>query len=237
MIFAHKIAKVPFAKNLLKPFYYPYKNRIERKRNATFRKNALEVLSAFDEAMTGAGYRYVLMFGSMLGAIREKGFLAHDLDIDTGFWAEDYDEDLIPTLERAGFRLVHTYTIDDGRSAREQTVERDGVTIDLYYIYPALDEYPYVCSKWRPVGSCANVQESMRVHGYITGKRLELPMDHSIVRVPFENLFLPVPGNAHEVMRFYYGDDYMNPDPKWQEASSYPYRKPWPEKKAVYQEF
>ena len=71
----------------------------------------------------------------------------------------------------------------------------------------------------------------------MTGKRLELPMKKGSVRVPFETLSLPIPENAHEIMRFYYGDDYMNPDPAWQEAATYPYRKPWPEKKAVYQEF
>jgi hypothetical protein len=51
--------------------------------------------------------------------------------------------------------------------------------------------------------------------------------------MPFESLMLPVAENAHEVLSFYYGDDYMNPDPTWVEAKEYPYRKPWPEKKAV----
>ena len=36
---------------------------------------------------------------------------------------------------------------------------------------------------------------------------------------------------------YYYGKDYMNPNPSWSEKNDYPYRKSWPEKKAVYTEF
>ena len=80
--FAHTTSKIPYAKKLLKPIYYPIKQMFANRRNASFRKNALEVLSSFDKCMIENNYNYCLIFGTLLGAIREKGFITHDFDID-----------------------------------------------------------------------------------------------------------------------------------------------------------
>ncbi len=235
--FANRVAKIPFAKKLIKPFYYPYKERLQKKRNKVYKEHALDTLAAFDKCMRVNGLKYTLILGSMLGAVREKGFIKHDLDIDVAMWKEDYSEQVQQCLEAAGFKLDHRYLIDNGESAREETYVMNDVSIDVFCINPPLDDYPYICSKWMPVEGCVTKQESMKKHGYITGKRLEMPISKNFIDVPFESLMLPIAENAHEVLAFYYGKDYMNPDPSWVESKDYPYRKPWLEKKAVLIEF
>lgn len=237
VLFANKIAKIPLAKILLKPFYYPYKARLNAKRNKAYKKHALDTLADFDRCMSENGFVYTLIFGSMLGAVREKGFIRHDVDIDVAMWAEDYSPQVQKCLEEAGFKLDHRYLIDDGASAREETYVKNDVSIDVYCIFPPIDEFPYVSSKWAPVEGCVTKQESMKKYGYITGKRLELPIEKRIVRTSFESLSLPIVENAKEVLAFYYGDDYMNPNPKWVESKEYPYRKPWENKRAVFFEY
>lgn len=234
---AHKVARIPFAKVLLKPFYYAYKARLNAKRNKAYKKNALNTLEEFDKCMTENGFKYTLIFGSMLGAVREKGFIKHDVDIDVAMWAEDYSPEVSRSLEKEGFVLDHRYLIDEGKLAREETYVKNDVSIDVYCIYPPIDEYPYICSKWSPVEGCVTKQESMKKYGYITGKRLEMPIEKSFIRVPFESLMLPIAGNAEQVLAFYYGDDYMNPNPEWVESKEYPFRKPWEEKKAIFIEY
>lgn len=140
--FAHNVAKLPFAKKMLKPFYYAYKKKLQNNRNKLFKANALQTLNDFDKAMKSAGMNYVLMFGSMLGAVREHGFIKHDLDIDTAMWAEDFSAEIEKVLVNAGFELNHSYEIDGGKLARELTFEKNGVDIDIFFIYPAIDEYP-----------------------------------------------------------------------------------------------
>lgn len=232
--FAHRVAGIPFAKKLLKPFYYAYKRSLVNKRNKAFLDNALNTLEAFDACMQNNGYPYTLIFGSMLGAVREHGFIRHDVDIDVAMWKEDYDDGVQKALEEVGFKLDHRFLIDDGESAREETYVKDDVSIDVYCIFPPIDEYPYICSKWRPVSDSVSWENSMKQYGYVTGKRLEMPIKKSITRVPFESITLPVVNNADEVLRFYYGNDYLSPNPKWVERDDYPYRKPWLEKKAIY---
>lgn len=235
--FAGKVANIPFAKSLLKPFYYPYKERLNKRRNEAFHKNALNVLRQFDECMAASGYEYFLLFGSLLGAVREKGFISHDLDMDVAMWYEDFSPNIQLSLEKAGFKLIHSHEIDGGASAKEDTFEKDDVSIDIFYFYPAIDEYPYMCSKWKPVSGCITKQESMKKFGYITGKRLELPLKKGVERIPFETLQLPVPINRDEILAFYYGENYMTPNPLWSEDIKFPYRKEWPEKKASYIEY
>lgn len=231
--FANSVAKVPFAKALLKPFYYRYKRYLSIKRNKAYKEYALETIADFDRCMRDNSFTYTLMFGSMLGAVREKGFIAHDLDIDVAMWKEDYSEKVQSSLEKAGFKLLHRMVMDNGETAREETYVKNDVSIDLYCIYPPIDEYPYVCSKWAPVEGCVTREESMKKYGYITGKRLEMPIKKDVLYVPFESIKLPIVKNSHEVLTFYYGNDYMNPNPSWSESVDYPYRKPWPEKRAV----
>lgn len=234
---AHTVAQLPFAKTLLKPFYYSYKEWLNKKRNKAYNEHALNTLADFDQCMGENGFKYTLIFGTMLGAIREKGFIKHDMDIDVAMWKEDYSASVRKCLEASGFKLDHRYLIDDGESAREETYVKNDVSIDIFCINPPIDEYPYICSKWTPVEGCVTKQDSMKKYGYVTGMRLEMPIKKEIVEVPFESLMLPIVSNAHEVLSFYYGEDYMNPDPTWVESKEYPYRKPWPEKKAIYQEF
>lgn len=230
---AHSVAKIPFAKTLLKPFYYKYKEWLDKKRNQEFVKNAIGVIRTFDETLTSNGIDYCLLFGSMLGAFRDKGFIKHDVDIDTAIWYEDYSGKIQMALEKAGFKLLHTFEIDNSRLAREETYVLKSVSVDIFYIYPPIDKYPYCSSMWRPVEDCATLEESMKKKGYVKGKRLEMPIKKEFVRVPFENLLLPIPINAEEVLSFYYGHDFMTPNPNWTEKKDYPYRKPWVNKKAI----
>ena len=237
MELAHWVAKIPFAKTILKPLYYPYKASIVRNRNIAYQANALNTLDAFNACMKNNGFNYTLIFGSMLGAVREQGFIKHDMDIDVAMWVDDYSDKVQSCLEAAGFKLDRRFLIDDGNSAREETYVLNNVPIDLFCIYPAIDEYPYICSKWSPVKDSASWQGSMKKYGYLTGKRLEMPIKKEVIYVPFESLSLPIAINAHEVLAFYYGEDYMNPNPSWVESKEFPYRKEWPEKKVIFQSF
>lgn len=234
---AHSVAKIPYAKVLLKPFYYAYKVRLNKKRNQEFSKNAIEVIRKFDECLTHSGIDYCLLFGSMLGAFREKGFIKHDVDIDTAIWYADYSDMIQNSLENAGFKLVHVFEIDDSKLAREETYVNKNVSIDVFYIYPPLDQYPYCSSMWKPVEGYSTLEESMKKVGYVEGKRLEMPIKKEFIRVPFENLLLPIPSNAEEVLTFYYGEDFMVPNPDWVERKDNPFRQPWGNKKAIFKSF
>ena len=216
---ANKVAKVPGLKKILKPFYYRYKKILENKRMKKFRENGVKVVDDFDRALTNAGYPYFLVFGSMLGAVREHGFIKHDLDFDVAMWYDDVDDNFIPILEKAGFRLAHSFEVDAGRSGREWTFKKDGVGIDIFFVYASIRKHPYCCEfphNYEETG-CVSWNQLVKKYGGVPTRRIELPFNKGIIRTPFESLHLPILQNSHEILKIYYGKDYMTPIAHWTE--------------------
>ena len=229
---AHRVSMIPGVKKTMKPFWKIFNNIYYSTINARYRKNALKVLTIFDSCMNEVGVKYTIMFGTLLGAVRNKGFLKHDLDIDTAIWHDDYSCKICETLLNKGFRLKHKFVVEGG-GGLEETYEYKGVSIDIFVMYPPIDEYPYFCL-WEPVKECVTFSRSMSKYGYVIPKRIELPMGREVTYLPFETIKLPAPLNASELLKFSYGDDYMTPNTKWTPDPTNPYRKIWREKKAVY---
>lgn len=232
---ANRASKIPFVKPLLKPFYYAYKNIKERKRNKHFRLFALEALKRFDDCMSKNGFEYTLAFGTLLGAIREHGFIQHDLDIDVAMWNEQYTPELRVCLENAGFQLIHSFEVDNGTMGREETYCWNSIGIDIFYFYPPIDKYPYCCDFIGQPG-CPTYRMSMNKFGGALPRRIELPMSRQRMRVQFEDTMFFVPLNAHDILQFRYGDDYMTPRTDWTIESYDNHIVVWDNKLGVYKE-
>lgn len=234
--FAHTVSKIPFAKTLLKPIYYSYKEKINKRRQINFKNNALEVLRIFDQCMYTNGYNYTLIFGTLLGAIRDKGFISHDFDIDVAIFNEQRCNALRDVLLGEGFKLYRRFTIDNGNLGCEETYlyKDTGVSIDIFYIYPPIEVYPYVCC-WNYGKGCATYRETMHRYGGVTPRRIELPFTHEVERVQFENIMVNIPKNALKISEFSYGPNYMIPDPNYVPPTEH--RVVWVEKKAIFEEF
>lgn len=66
---------------------------------------ARETLTRAVACLDAAGFagRYFVVDGTLLGLVREGGFISRDYDIDFGMWAEDYDPKIIDAMVAAGF--------------------------------------------------------------------------------------------------------------------------------------
>jgi hypothetical protein len=66
-------------------------------------------LLAFKRILDECGVRFFLICGTALGVRREGRFIAHDQDIDTGVFLEDYDPAVEDRLLAGGFHLRVRY--------------------------------------------------------------------------------------------------------------------------------
>ena len=200
----------------------------------SFSQNGLKVLKAFDTMMMENNFRYSLAFGTMLGAVREKGFIPHDADIDVFMWIEDHSSHFEDCLRKHGFVFSHSFSVENDKYGKEDTIMLDGVQIDIFYIYPPLEGriLPYCCD-FIVHPDCLSREHSVRKYGGLLPRRLEIPMSRELIRVPFETLSLPIMKNAHEFLSFRYGEDYMTPNPNWVSCVN-PCIIPWEGKVAVY---
>ena len=231
--FGNSVVRFLHIESLVKPLYHRlFKSKELNKQRTLFINNAHEVLNYFDHCMSLERIPYTLAFGTLLGAIREHGFIKHDMDIDTMIWSDNYTESFPEQLGKYGFRRVHSFLIESGNLGREETYEFLGVQIDIFFIYPPINDHPYCCDFLRR--DCLTFEACIKKYGSLLPRRIELPIDREITYVPFENMKLPVPVNAHEILAYRYGNDYLTPNPDWNIQSYNEHIIEWPEKEGLY---
>lgn len=91
------------------------------------KENLMILKKTFDET----GIPFIIFFGTLLGAIRDHDFIAHDTDTDVVLF-ESYRDRLynaLPVLEETGLKLVRSV-----KDNRVLSFFRNGEYIDLYFI-------------------------------------------------------------------------------------------------------
>ncbi len=68
---------------------------------------ALSILKTFDVICKKYGWTYFLYAGTLLGAVRHKGFIPWDDDIDVAMPRKDYDEAIKKLPEICRLSLIH----------------------------------------------------------------------------------------------------------------------------------
>jgi lipopolysaccharide cholinephosphotransferase len=123
---------------------------------AKVQKVNLEIFDYFRDVCKKLNIKYILLAGSTLGAVRHKGFIPWDDDLDVGILRSDYDrllDYLMNTAEKSPFFLqcyntdknyAHGYAkiLKKGTYIEENTIPnvlaRRGIFIDIF----PLDNYP-----------------------------------------------------------------------------------------------
>ncbi len=232
--FSKKLGRIKWIKTLLNPFYNFYLSRIEANRRKLFLNNGVEVLKEFDRLLVDNGIGYSVFFGTLLGAVREKGFIRHDLDIDTCVWADGLDmEAFHRLLEANGFVWQRAFLIDGGRLGKEETFSKNGVDIDIFFICSDAVCSSYVCC-FKRVEGCTTLEESMEKYGYVVTRRLDMPVSGEVVRMPFESIEVNAISNSSEFLSICYGKDYMTPNSGYVPVYEKKVRYDWDAVRAVY---
>lgn len=118
-----------------------------------------EIMKAFDRVCRENGFHYYMLGGTMLGAIRHKGFIPWDDDADFGVPRKDYEKLLSLPEEKfpAGFRLRHF--------SKEQGVP---------YAFARLEDEQTTCIEARRSGN-----------GYVGGVYIDIfPLDADVNVAP-----------------------------------------------------
>ena len=197
-----------FLKNIKKSTYSRYR---DYKKNKLFHENAKELLEQVDKVFKELGIKYWLEFGTLLGAIREKGFIGHDLDIDLGVFLEDFKDENEEVFKKYGFKKTKEFLAEDGKFAREQTFEYKGVSVDIFYfkkVNNQIKTYTFIPEKnW-------SRDKTIQMYGGLLLREFTFSFT-GFKEIDFLDKKFLSPKDTDLHLREAYGDDYMIPNPNF----------------------
>lgn len=98
-------------------------------------KNLLD----YKKVMDKYGVKFVLFFGTLLGLVRQQGFIKYDTDVDVLVFSEDY----LPWLKAKAELKELGFVISDNVPLHDEHCIRDGEKIEMWWCDDVRDEVVY----------------------------------------------------------------------------------------------
>jgi lipopolysaccharide cholinephosphotransferase len=94
---------------------YDFKRRKLQRSEFLDKKTATKNLLLMNSIFKEKNLKFTLLFGTLLGAVREHDFISYDTDTDIGIFEEDREKllQIIPIILENGFSIIRTKEPDD----------------------------------------------------------------------------------------------------------------------------
>ena len=182
--------------------------KIERNNRANLHKNGYKVLEEITNALSQSNLKVFCAFGTLLGFIRDEGFIENDDDIDMGIikdenfsWCE---------LENclSSIRMKKTRQFELAGEVTEQTYTKYGVGVD-FFLYRKNEGCMTANVYWIDEGRTYD-----REGGHSVMYR-DCPIIHGVDVIKKREINIPIPINYEEYLVANYGENWKIPDPTY----------------------
>lgn len=185
-------------------------DEFERTARAKLQSVGYDVADEFISAMEGLNLNLFVDYGTLLGFVRDGGFIAYDDDLDFGFVNRTDDQGVWLEIEehakKAGFRKIRQFSYDG--LITEQAYERKGLTLDIFSHPASANGMMSAFGYETHAGVVYKDEHEMTVIQHLTSKVEEI-----------DSLFVhgkeyPVPKNFTEYLGDVYGKTWKTPLPR-----------------------
>lgn len=153
------IKRLPIASSVIKKYKAAKEYRLDISKRKLLQEYGTKLAQTVEEALTETGLEFFLSFGSLLGIIREKKFLAHDNDIDYCVFIDKPEQwNLLEKhLTAHGLKKIKQFTLNN--VVTEQAYSLNGLSVDFFgcsrddkhiYSHTYFRKYGYIYnSRWQ----------------------------------------------------------------------------------------
>ena len=184
---------------------------MNRKKRLQLKQNGIEIIENLNLAFEELNLSYWLAFGTLLGAVREKNIIPHDLDLDIAVWKHSYSDRVAKVLLKYGFVLKRTITIKDNIGV-EETYSYKGVNVDIFY-FEKISDNQVKCHSFY-IDKSLGYTGTIKINGGLFPLEVILPFE-GLMKYTFLGLQVYIPDKYEKQLICHYGEDYMNPNPDW----------------------
>ena len=205
-----KVLKKYWAGRILyEPIHKLYRLWVVPHRRRVLKKNGPAVLKDLAEIFKKHGIPAFATYGTMLGLVRDHGFIAHDEDIDIGVMPSEWTPQRLMRVlleKECGFKLLFVFKFRE--HVTEFKVEYRKVPIDFFFYEDTGAEflsplYFFVKGVQYP----SPFANSMKI--------VHTPRFEGISCVSVFDLDFPVLSNCEQILKGLYGEGWRIPDKKW----------------------
>lgn len=206
------IVKILLRLGLYRPMI-AFINQIKFKQQVRkMRKNGLEMLQMADQAFTSMGVQAFLTFGTLLGAYRDKGFIAYDPDVDLGVIDGNLPKNMYEVMAKHGFQLCKQNIISEKNQVIEDTYIYKGIHLDVFHYFEEEDDYYTLVAQ---LHETKDWKEANATDGFPCEKVSVVKTEFQ--RQNFMNIDVYMPIKTHEWLVDMYSESYMTPIKNWSE--------------------
>lgn len=206
------IVKILLRLGLYRPMI-AFINQIKFKQQVRkMRKNGLEMLQIADQAFTSMGVQAFLTFGTLLGAYRDKGFIAYDPDVDLGVIDGNLPKNMYEVMAKHGFQLCKQNIISETNQVIEDTYVYKGIHLDVFHYFEEGGDYYTLVAQ---LHETKDWKEANATDGFPCEKVSVVKTEFQ--RQNFMNIEVYMPIKTHEWLVDMYSESYMTPIKNWSE--------------------
>lgn len=206
------IVKILLRLGLYRPMI-AFINQIKFKQQVRkMRKNGLEMLRMADQAFTSMGVQAFLTFGTLLGAYRDKGFIAYDPDVDLGVIDGNLPKNMYEVMAKHGFQLCKQNIISEKKQVIEDTYIYKGIHLDVFHYFEEGGDYYTLVAQ---LHETKDWKEANATDGFPCEKISVVKTEFQ--RQNFMNIDVYMPIKIHEWLVDMYSESYMTPIKNWSE--------------------
>lgn len=206
------IVKILLRLGLYRPMI-AFINQIKFKQQVRkMRKNGLEMLQMADQAFTSMGVQAFLTFGTLLGAYRDKGFIAYDPDVDLGVIDGNLPKNMYEVMAKHGFQLCKQNIISKTKQVIEDTYVYKGIHLDVFHYFEEGGDYYTLVAQ---LHETKDWKEANATDGFPCEKVSVVKTEFQ--RQSFMNIEVYMPIKTHEWLVDMYSESYMTPIKNWSE--------------------